>query len=117
MNRLFAKIFFWFWFTTIAVVVLTAIATSQFNRSIGGDPLRAHFQRTQSAYAQAAGSILDTQGLDELGVWIDELQGPGGARGNVQLLNDAGQTVFGLPAAGDSPRSTRAARRPVSRCS
>jgi hypothetical protein len=62
MNRLFAKIFFWFWFTTIAVVVLTAIATSQFNRSIGGDPLSAHFQRTQSAYAQAAGSILDTQG-------------------------------------------------------
>ena len=101
MNRLFAKIFFWFWLTTIAVVVVTAIATVQFNRSINRDPLQAHFQRTQSAYAQAAASILDTQGLDALGVWMDELQGPGGARGNVQLLSDEGNAVFGPEAAQD----------------
>lgn len=101
MNRLFAKIFFWFWLTSIAVVMATAIATVQFNRSIGGDPLKAHFQRTQSAYAQAANSILDTQGLGGLGVWMGELQGPGGARGSLQLLNDMGQAVFGPSAAHD----------------
>ena len=58
MNKLFEKIFLWFWVTIIAVVVATAIATTQLNRALGGDPLRAHFQRTQSAYAQAASSIL-----------------------------------------------------------
>ena len=101
MNRLFAKIFLWFWATTITVVVATAIATMQFNRSFGIDPLRAHFQRTQSAYAEAAGSILDTQGLDELRIWMQELQGPGGAPGQLQLLDDGGRAVFGAAAAAD----------------
>ncbi|TDJ68008.1 MAG: HAMP domain-containing protein [Proteobacteria bacterium] len=101
MNTLFAKIFLWFWMTTITVVVVTAIATTQLNRALGGDPLRAYFQRTQSAYAQAAGSILDTQGLGALGVWLGELQGPGGAPGRLQLLDDVGRAVFGRPPAAD----------------
>ena len=85
MNRLFAKIFLWFWLTTIAVVVATAIATLQFNRSFGGDSLREHFQRTQSAYAEAAGSILDTQGLGALGEWMSELEGAGRGLGSVAI--------------------------------
>lgn len=101
MNRLFAKIFFWFWLTTIAVVIATAMATMQFNRAFDADPLKAHFERTQSAYARAAGSILDTEGLAALGVWMRELQGPGGARARLQLLDDAGRAVFGPPAAED----------------
>jgi len=101
MNRLFAKIFLWFWLTTISVVVVTAIATVQFNNSFGGDPLREHFKRTQSAYAEAAGSILDTQGLGDLEDWMRELEGPGGASGRLQLLDDAGRAVFGVPAAAD----------------
>ncbi len=101
MKSLFAKIFLWFWATTIAVAIVTAIATTQFNRSFGADPLRAHFQRTQAAYAEAADSILDTGGLDGLRIWMQELQGPGGPPGHLQLLDDGGRAVFGASAVED----------------
>jgi len=98
---LFAKIFLGFWLTTIAVVIATAVATNQLNRSRRDDPMARHFERTQSAYAAAAEAILDTGGLDELSQWMHELQGPGGARGRLQLLDDDGSALFGPPAAAD----------------
>ena len=60
-----------------------------------------YFERTQSPYAQAAGSILDVQGLGELGLWIRELHGPGSVHGHLQLLDDLGRAVFGRLAAPD----------------
>jgi len=101
VNRLFAKIFLGFWLTTIAVVIITAFATMQLNRSLGDDPMTRHFERTQAAYAAAANAILDSGGLAELGVWIRELRGPGGAPGRLQLLDDRGRALFGPPAAQD----------------
>lgn len=101
MNRLFAKIFLGFWVTTIAVVIATALAMTQFNRSLGDETVTRHFERTQAAYAVAANAILDSGGLSELGVWLRELDGPGGARGRLQLLDDAGRPVFGPPPAKD----------------
>ncbi|MDA0822384.1 MAG: HAMP domain-containing protein [Proteobacteria bacterium] len=101
MNRLFAKLFLAFWITTIAVVTITVIVTTQVNRSRSDDTLHTYFERTQSAYAQAASSILDSEGLDELSLWMAELHGPGGVDGRLQLLDDSGEAVFGTPPAQD----------------
>jgi two-component system sensor histidine kinase CpxA len=114
MNRLFAKIFVAFWITTIAVVLATAFATMQINRSLSEDPLQAHFFRTQSAYAEAAASILDSQGLDALRLWMHELHGPGGVHGHLQLLGDDGSALFGSPSAGDISAALAAKRSGVS---
>ncbi|MFT4562364.1 MAG: hypothetical protein ACI9BW_002108, partial [Gammaproteobacteria bacterium] len=110
MNRLFTKLFLAFWITTIAVVVITVVVTTQVNRSRHDDPLEAYFTRTQSAYAQAASSILDSEGLAELRSWMIELQGPGGVDGRLQLLDDSGEAVFGSLAAQDV-RSALAERK------
>ncbi|MFT4582500.1 MAG: two-component system sensor histidine kinase CpxA [Gammaproteobacteria bacterium] len=110
MNRLFTKLFLAFWMTTIAVVAITVIVTTQVNRSRGDDSLQAYFKRTQSAYAQAASSILDSEGLDELRLWMIELQGPGGVDGRLQLLGDSGKAVFGSAPARDI-RSALAERK------
>ncbi|MGR9090556.1 MAG: ATP-binding protein [Gammaproteobacteria bacterium] len=109
MSRLFAKIFLGFWVTTIAVVIATALGMMQFNRALGDETVARHFERTQAAYAAAANAILDSGGLAELGLWLRELDGPGGARGRLQLLDDAGRPVFGSPPATDV--STALAKR------
>lgn len=101
MSRLFAKIFLGFWLTTVAVVIVTALAMMQLNRAGGDDTVARHFERTQAAYAAAANAILDSGGLAELGHWLRELDGPGGARGHLQLLDDAGGGVFGAAPAAD----------------
>ncbi len=101
MSRLFAKIFLGFWVTTIAVVIVTALAMMQLNRARGDDTVARHFARTQAAYAAAANAILDSGGLAELGQWLRELDGPGGARGHLQLLDDTGRGVFGPAPAAD----------------
>ena len=101
MSRLFAKIFFGFWLTTLIVVGATAVVTTQLNRSIGDGALTEHFRRTQSAYAEAAAAMLDTYGLDGLESWLAELQGPGGPRGVLQILDDQGQGVFDAPSRAD----------------
>lgn len=101
MSRLFAKIFLGFWITTVAVVIVTALAMMQLNRARGDDTVTRHFERTQAAYAAAANAILDSGGLAELGRWLRELDGPGGARGHLQLLDDTGEPVFGPAPAAD----------------
>ena len=101
MNRLFWKIFFGFWLTTIAVVIVTAVVTMQVRESLRDDPVSRHFERTQSAYARAAAAILDSGGIAELGVWLRELRGPGGARGRLQVLDERGEPLFGPPPAAD----------------
>lgn len=105
MSRLFAKIFLGFWLTTVAVVIVTALAMMQLNRASGDDTVARHFERTQAAYAAAANAILDSGGLAELGRWLRELDGPGGARGHLQLLDDAGAPVFGPEPAADVTRA------------
>lgn len=105
MSRLFAKIFLGFWLTTVAVVIVTALAMMQLNRASGDDTVARHFERTQAAYAAAANAILDSGGLAELGRWLRELDGPGGARGHLQLLDDTGGRVFGPAPAADVARA------------
>lgn len=101
MNRLFAKIFVAFWITTIVVVLSTALIMMQVNRTLDGNRLQEHFSRTQAAYAEAAASIIDSQGIDALLAWLRELHGPGGVRGHLQLFADDGFVLFGSAAAKD----------------
>ena len=95
LRSLFAKIFAWFWVTMIAVAVATAMAGAFLHNRYGSDRFEAHFSATQSAYAEAASAILETEGLPALERWLHQLRGPGGLPGRQLVFAPDGQTLFG----------------------
>ena len=85
----------------IAVVVATAIAGAFLHNRYGSDRFEAHFSATQSAYAEAASAILETEGLPALERWLHQLRGPGGLPGRQLVFAPDGEILFGGRGAAD----------------
>ena len=79
----------------IAVAIATAMAGAFLHNRYGNDRFEAHFSATQSAYAEAASAILETEGLPALEQWLHQLRGPGGLPGRQLIFAPDGAILFG----------------------